>query len=61
MGLPRFAVVDIETSGMSPRRNRILQIFLECRYLELYTRIKRLIEDVVVDSDAKGLAPLSSS
>ena len=26
MGLPRFAVVDVETSGLSTRRNRILQI-----------------------------------
>lgn len=25
-GLPRFAVVDIETSGLSPRRHRILQV-----------------------------------
>lgn len=26
MGLPRFAVVDVETSGLSTRRHRILQI-----------------------------------
>ena len=26
MGLPRFAVVDVETSGLSSRRHRILQI-----------------------------------
>lgn len=26
MGLPRFAVVDIETSGLSTRRHRILQV-----------------------------------
>ena len=26
MGLPRFAVVDLETSGLSSRRHRILQI-----------------------------------
>jgi len=26
VGLPRFAVVDVETSGLSTRRNRILQI-----------------------------------
>ena len=24
--LPRFAVVDIETSGLSPRRHRVLQV-----------------------------------
>lgn len=28
MGLPRFAVVDVETSGLSTRRHRILQIGL---------------------------------
>ena len=28
MGLPRFAVVDLETSGLSSRRHRILQIGL---------------------------------
>ena len=27
------------------KQNRILQIFLECRYLELYGRMKRLIDD----------------
>ena len=26
VGLPRFAVVDLETSGLSPRRHQILQI-----------------------------------
>lgn len=26
VGLPRFAVVDLETSGLSSRRNRILQV-----------------------------------
>ena len=26
VGLPRFAVVDLETSGLSPRRHRILQV-----------------------------------
>ena len=28
MGLPRFAVVDVETSGLSTRRHRVLQIGL---------------------------------
>lgn len=28
MGLPRFAVVDVETSGLRPRRDHILQIGL---------------------------------
>ena len=27
------------------RQERILQIFLECRYLDLYTRMKQLVED----------------
>ena len=26
MGLPRFAVVDVETSGLRPRRDNLLQI-----------------------------------
>ena len=26
MGLPRFAVVDLETSGLRPRRDAVLQI-----------------------------------
>jgi DNA polymerase-3 subunit epsilon len=28
VGLPRFAVVDVETSGLRPRRDRVLQIGL---------------------------------
>jgi predicted dehydrogenase len=27
------------------KQNRILQVFLECRYLELYRRMKRMVED----------------